>query len=217
MRLYEGLHWLLQAGVLRQHMLRFNAKRFHPQHISSPRKASFMTMSSSLATLPNAKRVLASLACVFACQAGHAVDKGQPAPALTVTAQKGGQLNLADFKGKVVYLDFWASWCGPCKQSFPFMNEMQSKYGAKGFQVVGVNLDPKREDADGFLAKVPATFAIGYDPKGESPKRYAITGMPTSLLIGVDGKVREVHSGFHEDQRKDIEAAIVAALGQAGK
>ena len=176
-----------------------------------------MTKSSSIASVSNAKRVLASLACVFAVQAGHAVEAGQPAPPLSVAAQKGGQLNLADFKGKVVYLDFWASWCGPCKQSFPFMNEMQSKYGAKGFQVVGVNLDPKREDADGFLAKVPATFAIGYDPKGDSPKRYAITGMPTSLLIGADGKVREVHSGFHDDQRKSIEAAIVAALGQAGK
>lgn len=176
-----------------------------------------MTKSPPLASVSTARHVLASLACVLACQATHALEKGEPAPPLTVTAQKGGQLNLADFKGKVVYLDFWASWCGPCKQSFPFMNEMQAKYGAKGFQVVGVNLDPKREDADGFLAKVPATFVIGYDPKGESPKRYAITGMPTSLLIGADGKVREVHSGYHDDQRKDIEAAIVAALGQAGK
>ena len=140
-----------------------------------------------------------------------------PMQAGAATAASADAIDLATWKGKVVYLDFWASWCGPCKQSFPFMNEMQSKYGAKGFQVVGVNLDPKREDADGFLAKVPATFAIGYDPKGDSPKRYAITGMPTSLLIGADGKVREVHSGFHDDQRKNIEAANVAALGSAGK
>jgi cytochrome c biogenesis protein CcmG, thiol:disulfide interchange protein DsbE len=176
-----------------------------------------MTKSLSLASVSTVSRVLAAVACAVACQASLAVEAGQPAPPLTVTAQKGGQLNLADFKGKVVYLDFWASWCGPCKQSFPFMNEMQTKYGAKGFQVVGVNLDPKREDADGFLAKVPANFTIGFDPKGESPKRYAVAGMPTSLLIGADGKVREVHSGFHEDQRKSIEAAIVAALGAAGK
>ena len=176
-----------------------------------------MTTPSSLAIVPCAKRVLASLVCVFACQAIHAVESGQPAPALSVSAQKGGQLSLADFKGKVIYLDFWASWCGPCKQSFPFMNDMQAKYGSKGFQVVGVNLDPKRQDADDFLAKVPATFAIGFDPKGDTPKRYAITGMPTSVLIGANGKVVAVHSGFEEGQRKEIENAIAAAVNQVGK
>ncbi len=127
------------------------------------------------------------------------------------------EVRLAALQGKVVYLDFWASWCGPCRKSFPWMNEMQSRYGGRGLQIVAVNLDARRELADKFLAEVPAKFTIGFDPKGDSPKRYAITGMPTSLLIGVDGKVREVHSGFHDDQRKDIEAAIVAALGQAGK
>jgi cytochrome c biogenesis protein CcmG/thiol:disulfide interchange protein DsbE len=176
-----------------------------------------MTTPSSLAIVPSAKRLLIAAACALAFQASHAVEPGQPAPALSVTAQKGGVMSLGDFKGKVVYLDFWASWCGPCKQSFPFMNDMQAKYGAKGFQVVGINLDPKREDADGFLAKVPAAFAIGYDPKGDSPKRYAIQGMPTSILIGADGKVLKVHSGFEDSHRKDVEAAIVAALGKAGK
>jgi cytochrome c biogenesis protein CcmG/thiol:disulfide interchange protein DsbE len=176
-----------------------------------------MTTPFPFAIVPSARRVLVTLACVLASQAGHAVQPGQPAPPLTAAAQKGGLMSLADFKGKVVYLDFWASWCGPCKQSFPFMNDLQAKYGSRGLQVVGINLDPKREDADGFLAKVPATFAIGYDPKGESPKRYAITGMPTSLLISADGKVLKVHSGFEDSHRKDIEAAIVAALGQAGK
>jgi cytochrome c biogenesis protein CcmG/thiol:disulfide interchange protein DsbE len=176
-----------------------------------------MTTPSSLAIVPSAKRILVALACVFASHASHAVQAGQAAPQISVTAQKGGVMTLNDFKGKVVYLDFWASWCGPCKQSFPFMNDLQAKYGSRGLQIVGVNLDPKREDADGFLAKTPAAFAIGYDAKGESLKRYAIAGMPTSVLIGADGKVLKVHSGFEESHRKDIEAAIVAALGQAGK
>ncbi len=68
-------------------------------------------------------------------------------------------VRFADFKGRVVYVDFWASWCAPCKQSFPWMNEMQAKYGARGFSVVGINVDQKREDADKFLVSTPAKFS----------------------------------------------------------
>jgi len=140
-----------------------------------------------------------------------ALDAGQPSPALDVPGTQG-QVNLAALKGKVVYVDFWASWCAPCKQSFPWMNEMQAKYGARGFQVVAVNVDAKREDADKFLAEVPASFTIGFDPKGDSPKRFQIKGMPSSVLVGPDGHVVKVHAGFRPDERKAQEDAIVAAL-----
>jgi peroxiredoxin len=92
------------------------------------------------------------------------------------------------------------------------MNDMQAKYGAKGLQVVGVNLDAKRADADKFLAEVPANFTLAFDAQGETPRRYAVKGMPTSLLIGPDGKVIQVHAGFREEERKQLEDAIAAAL-----
>jgi peroxiredoxin len=92
------------------------------------------------------------------------------------------------------------------------MNDMQRKYGANGLQIVGVNLDAKRGDADQFLAQVPAQFALAFDAKGDSAKRFGIKGMPTSVLIGKDGKVLLVHQGFREEDRKDLEQKLAAAL-----
>jgi thiol-disulfide isomerase/thioredoxin len=122
-------------------------------------------------------------------------------------------VKLADYKGKLVYVDFWASWCKPCLQSFPWMNEMQERYGAKGFQVIGVNVDAKSEDARRFLAETPAKFVVAFDAKGEAPKSYAIKGMPTSFLVGPDGKVLLQHAGFREADREALEAKIRQSLG----
>ena len=114
-------------------------------------------------------------------------------------------------------LDFWAYWCVPCRQSFPWMYEMQAKYGPRGLQVVAVNVDAKQGDADTVLAQVPAKFAIAFDSGGDTPRRYAIKGMPTSLLIGVDGVVLQQHAGFRDDDKAGLEAAIVAALIKGGR
>jgi thiol-disulfide isomerase/thioredoxin len=151
--------------------------------------------------------VAASLA-----QPSLALESGQPAPEFKVAGPKGA-LGSADLKGKVTYVDFWASWCGPCKQSFPWLNEMQAKYGAKGFQVIGINLDKKREDADKFLAETPASFTIAFDAAGDSPRRFEIKGMPSSVLVGPDGKVIAIHNGFREEERKELEERITRALG----
>jgi thiol-disulfide isomerase/thioredoxin len=152
-------------------------------------------------------------ASLVAGAAAWAVEPGQPAPQFELAGNKGS-VALQQLKGKVVYLDFWASWCGPCKQSFPWMNEMQAKYGARGLHVVGVNLDAKTADAEKFLAEVPARFTVAYDPKGDTARRYAIKGMPSSVLVSADGKVIKVHAGFREDERRVLEEAIVAALAQ---
>jgi cytochrome c biogenesis protein CcmG/thiol:disulfide interchange protein DsbE len=143
-----------------------------------------------------------------------AVEAGKVAPDVDL-AIGGATQKLSSFKGKVVYLDFWASWCGPCRQSFPWMNEMQSKYSSKGLQIVAVNLDAKKADADQFLANLPAKFAVAYDPKGDSAKRYEIKGMPSSVLIGADGKVIAVHQGFKDDDRAELEAKFASALAAA--
>jgi cytochrome c biogenesis protein CcmG/thiol:disulfide interchange protein DsbE len=95
------------------------------------------------------------------------------------------------------------------------MNEMQSKYSSKGLQIVAVNLDAKKADADQFLANLPAKFAVAYDPKGDSAKRYEIKGMPSSVLIGADGKVIAVHQGFKDDDRAELEAKFASALAAA--
>lgn len=152
------------------------------------------------------------LAFGLAVGTAQAVEPGQLAPAVDLPGTSA-PVSLSKLQGKVVYLDFWASWCGPCRQSFPWMNEMQAKYGPKGLQIVAVNVDSKREDADRFLASSPANFVVAYDSRGQTPSRYQIKGMPSSVLIGANGQVIRVHAGFRQEERKAQEDAIVAALG----
>ena len=149
-------------------------------------------------------------------QPGLAAEVGQPAPAIALQGT-AGEVSLSAMKGQVVFVDFWASWCVPCRQSFPWLNQMQAKYSARGLQVLGVNVDAKRADADTFLAQVPAKFNIVFDSAGDTPKRYAVRGMPTSVLVGADGLVLQQHAGFRDEDKAALEAAIVAALVKAGR
>jgi len=105
--------------------------------------------------------LLGALASLISASA-LAIEAGQMAPDIELPG-RSGVIKLSELKGKAVYLDFWASWCGPCKQSFPWMNEMQAKYGAKGLHVLAVNLDQKPEDAAGFLQQTKADFLIAMD------------------------------------------------------
>lgn len=127
-------------------------------------------------------------------------------------AGSANALDLSAHQGKVVYLDFWASWCKPCRQSFPWLAQMQQRYGKDGFVVIAVNVDKERALADRFLADVPHPFAIEFDPDGLLATRYAIEAMPSSVLIGSDGKVIASHAGFFEKNIDKYEQRIRAAL-----
>ena len=141
-----------------------------------------------------------------------AVGVGDVAPAFALPTAAGESVALDKLKGRVVYVDFWASWCGPCRRSFPWLNEMHQKYGARGFTVVGVNVDKRRPDAERFLQQTPATFTIVYDEAGKTPEAYAVKGMPSSYLIDTAGKVVAVESGFRDEQKPVFEERIRALL-----
>jgi cytochrome c biogenesis protein CcmG/thiol:disulfide interchange protein DsbE len=111
-------------------------------------------------------------------------------------------------QGKVVYLDFWASWCGPCRQSFPWMNELQRELGSQGLVVVAVNVDHERADANRFLASYPADFRVLFDPDGRLAERYKVAGMPTSFIIGRDGKIVATHAGFKQKDAESLAATV---------
>lgn len=123
-----------------------------------------------------------------------------------------GAVSLKQQLGKVVYVDFWASWCTPCRQSFPFMNALQKKYGTGGLRIIAINLDQKDEDAQIFLGKNPAQFLVAYDPQGNVAKQYKVLGMPSSFLIGRDGKLLFTHRGFKLADQAMLEAKIQQAL-----
>ena len=118
------------------------------------------------------------------------------------------EIRLENLKGKVVYLDFWASWCKPCAKSFPWMNEMKQSYADKGFEILAVNLDKDRKLADEFLNKMDVNFKVAYDENGKSAADYKLKGMPSSYLIGRDGKVYASHIGFREKDKAQLEQAI---------
>jgi cytochrome c biogenesis protein CcmG, thiol:disulfide interchange protein DsbE len=111
-------------------------------------------------------------------------------------ANKDALLDLAQFRGRVIYLDFWASWCAPCRESFPWMNRLQGALGHEGLVVIAVNVDRERADADRFLREHPAQFRILYDPDGLLPEKFGVRGMPTSFLIDRDGRIQSRHEGF---------------------
>jgi thiol-disulfide isomerase/thioredoxin len=142
-----------------------------------------------------------------------AVSPGEPAPDFQLPGLRSA-VALSAQRGKVVYLDFWASWCGPCKQSFPWMNELQSRFGPQGLQVIAINVDASPEDARRFLNEVPAGFVVAFDARGQTPRSYAIKGMPSSVLIAPDGQVLSVHSGFRSDERALLEAQVSQALSR---
>lgn len=142
----------------------------------------------------------------------HALDTGETAPAFALPTAAGATVALADLRGQVVYVDFWASWCAPCRRTFPWMNDMNRKYGGKGFTIVAVNVDKKRADAERFLAQTPAEFTVVYDAPGATPSAYAVKGMPSSYLIDSKGKVVTVEQGFREERQAPLEAQIRALM-----
>jgi cytochrome c biogenesis protein CcmG/thiol:disulfide interchange protein DsbE len=128
-------------------------------------------------------------------------------------AGQNGKVSLREHAGKVVYVDFWASWCGPCKQSFPFMNDLHKKYSAAGLRIIAINVDKEKEDAQKFLSKNPTQFTLAFDAEGTVPTQYLVKGMPSSYLIGRDGKLIYIHKGFKAQDQAEIEAKIRTALG----
>jgi len=122
--------------------------------------------------------------------------------------------DLSRFDGRVIYLDFWASWCAPCRQSFPWMAAMNSAYARQGLTVVAVNLDREQADADRFLHKFHPDFDVQFDPQGKLAERFKVTGMPTSMVIDRRGVVRFTHVGFRAADREAYEAELRALLAE---
>jgi len=150
---------------------------------------------------------------LWAQAAGVAV--GQVAPPVRLPQLSGaGDVSLESLRGKVVYLDFWASWCGPCRVSFPQLEQLRNELGPKGFEVLAINVDEVESDARQFLSEVPVSYLVVRDAGGITPQTFGILGMPTGYLIDRQGMVREIHQGFRKSDGDTLRTAIVALLGE---
>lgn len=114
----------------------------------------------------------------------------------SIDALKSVVKDAAQLKGKVVYVDFWASWCGPCRKSFPWLKDVDARYGAKGLKVVTINLDRDRAAAKKFLEELKIPFEVIYDSTGALAEKFGVEALPSSYLYGRDGKLRSEHRGF---------------------
>ncbi len=161
---------------------------------------------------PIARTFLALVALVIAFYLPSSFA-AQKAPDFSLKSDKA-VVKLSSYRGQVVYVDFWASWCKPCRKSFPFLNEMHKRYQNKGLKVIGINLDTTPSDAKRFLNKFPAQFTIAYDPEGKTPQQYKLSVMPTSYLVDRNGNLINIHKGFKEGQAAEIESIIVKALSR---
>ncbi|MCL1047321.1 TlpA family protein disulfide reductase [Shewanella electrodiphila] len=127
---------------------------------------------------------------------------------------EGNKVSLSEFKGKVVYVDFWSSWCGPCRKSFPWMNQMHEQYQQQGLAVVAINLDVEIELAQVFLEQLPAQFTIRYDPESEVARLFGLKGMPSSFIFNRQGELVQQHTGFNLEQTSQYEQELVNLLEQ---
>jgi thiol-disulfide isomerase/thioredoxin len=147
-------------------------------------------------------RLFTLLFCLSFSVISHAESTGQ------VNVQQNFDKLIASHKGKVIYLDFWASWCGPCRKSFPWMNDMQEKYLKQGLVIISVNVDNNKALAEEFLAEVPANFNVFYDPKGKVARKFKLKGMPSSYIIDRSGKMVSAHVGFTESKKAKYEEEL---------
>ncbi|MDA3844436.1 MAG: TlpA disulfide reductase family protein [Candidatus Kapabacteria bacterium] len=150
---------------------------------------------------------------VFAITAGS-VEINSTAPDFKAVDINGKEISLKDFKGKVIILDFWASWCGPCVKELPFLSELYNKYKDQGLEVVAVNIDKRSKNAKKFLKRIKfdPNFSIILDNEQKIPPKFNFETMPTTFIIDKTGLIRFIHEGFTEDIKSKFEKELKELL-----
>ena len=139
----------------------------------------------------------------------------QPAWELPLIANGEGTVTDSTYLGRVTYVDFWASWCGPCRLSLPALNRLSKEFDAADFVVVAISVDYVDEDALDFLKRYPVDYPVAIDKTGNSGRDFAVAGMPSGYLIGRDGLIRKVHVGFRKGDEASLKEQIQALIADS--
>ena len=121
---------------------------------------------------------------------------GQPAPDFALKSSDGSNLRLSEYRGDVVLINFWATWCGPCRQEMPLLDELYSRYNRVGFTLLGVNIDDDSSKAMNMVAELRVSFPVLFDSRKEVSRLYEVDAMPVTVLVDREGRVRHVHQGY---------------------
>ena len=141
-----------------------------------------------------------------------AAPSGSPAPTFTLASNSGAQVSLSQYKGQVVMINFWASWCGPCRQEMPLLESIYKKYKQMGFTLLGVNVEPDTQAANEWLKQTPVSFPILYDKDSKVSKLYDVAGMPSTVLIDRRGNLRMLHRGYKSGDENEYLDTIRALV-----
>lgn len=147
----------------------------------------------------------------------QALNEGSDVPACSIASlgNSDAVIELSQLRGQVVYVDFWASWCGPCAKSFPFMNTLHASFKDHGLKIIAVNVDEQVADAEAFLRQQPAEFSIALDAEQMCAKSFDVQAMPSTYLVDRKGKVRYVHMGFRSSEAENLESQVKRLLSES--
>jgi peroxiredoxin len=136
-----------------------------------------------------------------------------PAPNFTLQSNVGGQVSLASLKGQVVMVNFWATWCVPCREEMPHLEALYKRYNSLGFELLAVNVEKNNaEGARKWLEETPVTFPVLFDPENQVTKLYKVQTMPSTVLIGRDGTMRFIHHGYKPGYENEYQTQVRALL-----
>ncbi len=135
-----------------------------------------------------------------------------PAPDFSLTGRDGNVVQLSNLKGNVVLINFWATWCAPCRQEMPLLDAIYKKYNRLGFEMLGINVEDDAKGAERYLKETPVTFPILFDPSGKVSKQYNVKAMPSTVLVDRQGNVRHVHFGYKPGYENDYQDQIRALV-----
>ncbi|WOX04216.1 TlpA family protein disulfide reductase [Microbulbifer pacificus] len=154
------------------------------------------------------RNFIAAICASAALLVGAPASANVPAANFTLASLKNGNLKLSEQRGEVIMLNFWASWCGPCREEMPLLNDLHARYESVGFKVWGVNVDANREDAQAMLNKIPVDFPVLFDSESSVSKLFGVEAMPSTVFIDRDGNVRYVHKGYRSGDEAEYKKII---------
>jgi peroxiredoxin len=156
--------------------------------------------------------VLPLAAAMLVAMPARAATVAQSAPDFTLPSAAGPNLRLQEQRGRVVMLNFWATWCGPCKREMPQLNRLYTKYRASGFVLMGVNVDEDPQNAIGVSSKLGVQFPVVFDSAKRVSRLYDLSTMPSTVLIDRDGHVRYIHRGYKDGVEDTYDQQIAELL-----